>query len=84
MKWWGQWIFKNTQEVSKNRFLSAPPDRPDYAEWEVPKSLVEDVNFANKATFGGKGKSWKLEQYRICWLVVTTISLLGRSIDFVF
>lgn len=67
MKWWGQSIFKNTQEVVGGRLVSAPPDAPDYAEWDVPKSLVDDVNFASRATFGDKCKSWDLEQYRICW-----------------
>lgn len=67
MKWWGQRIFKNTQEFAKDRFISAPPDKPDYDEWNVPGALKDDVNFANTATFGGKGKAWELEQYRICW-----------------
>ncbi|KAI1874479.1 hypothetical protein JX265_004687 [Neoarthrinium moseri] len=71
VKWWGQCIFKNTQEVLKDRFVSAPPDEPDYAEWKVPGSLKDDVNFANKATFGEKGELWNLEQYRICWEALT-------------
>jgi hypothetical protein len=67
MKWWGQCIFKNTLEVSKGRFISSPPDKPDYAEWDVPDALKDDVDFAKKATFGKIGESWELEQYRICW-----------------
>ncbi|KAM0812033.1 hypothetical protein AB5N19_14350 [Seiridium cardinale] len=71
MKWWGQRIFKNTQEVAKDKFISAPPDAPDYAEWNVPDSLKDDVNFANEVTFGTKVQAWELEQYRICWEAVT-------------
>lgn len=74
MKWWGQHIFKNTQEVLKDRYISAPPDETDYAQWDVPDYLKSDVNFANKATFGKKGESWELEQYRICWYVDTMIT----------
>ncbi|KAK6211991.1 hypothetical protein LQW54_005519 [Pestalotiopsis sp. IQ-011] len=71
IKWWGQYIFKNTQEVVKGRSISAPPDKPDYAEWEVPDSLKDDIRFATKVTSGRKGESWELEQHRICWEALT-------------
>lgn len=47
--------------------LSAPPPESDYAQWNVPEPLKEDISFANKVTFGSKGESWKIEQHRICW-----------------
>ncbi|ETS78900.1 hypothetical protein PFICI_08753 [Pestalotiopsis fici W106-1] len=71
IKWWGQYIFKNTQEVKRGKFISAPPDKPDYAEWEVPDSLKNDIRFASKVTAGKKGESWELEQHRICWEALT-------------
>ena len=69
MKWWGQKIFRNTQEVTKGHSLSAPPAQADYAQWDVPPSLQDDVGFANKVTFGERGQKWQLEQHRICWYV---------------
>ncbi|KAI1506025.1 FAD dependent oxidoreductase [Biscogniauxia marginata] len=71
LKWWGQCIFKNTQTTPGGRQVSAPPPHPDYAQWDVPETLKEDVQYANKATFGKLGETWKLEQYRICWDAVT-------------
>ncbi|KAI0602817.1 FAD dependent oxidoreductase [Biscogniauxia sp. FL1348] len=71
LKWWGQCIFKNTQTTPGGARISAPPPRPDYAQWEVPEALKADVQYANKATFGELGEAWELEQYRICWDAVT-------------
>ncbi|KAI1486836.1 FAD dependent oxidoreductase [Biscogniauxia mediterranea] len=71
LKWWGQRIFKNTQTTPGGARVSAPPPRPDYAQWEVPEALKADVQYANKATFGELGEAWELEQYRICWDAVT-------------
>ncbi|RYP91109.1 hypothetical protein DL770_002765 [Monosporascus sp. CRB-9-2] len=71
LKWWGQHIFKNTQKMPSGTELSAPPPERDYAQWEVPESLKEDVSFANKVTFGKQGESWKIEQHRICWEALT-------------
>ncbi|KAF7540071.1 hypothetical protein G7054_g1703 [Neopestalotiopsis clavispora] len=48
IKWWGQYIFKNTQEVVKDQLISAPPDKPDYAEWDVPDSLKDDIRLPAK------------------------------------
>ncbi|KAI1761498.1 FAD dependent oxidoreductase [Hypoxylon sp. FL1150] len=70
LKWWGQYIFKNTQDISGNQ-ISAPPGAADYAQWAVPDTLVQDVEFANKATFGKRGEAWKITKHRICWDAVT-------------
>ncbi|KAI4864383.1 sarcosine oxidase [Hypoxylon rubiginosum] len=70
LKWWGQYIFKNTQTIA-GRQISAPPAASDYAQWAVPDALVQDVEFANKATFGKRGEAWKVTQHRICWDAVT-------------
>ncbi|KAK7752538.1 hypothetical protein SLS62_005506 [Diatrype stigma] len=71
LKWWGQCIFKNTQTMASGLELSAPPPESDYAQWNVPEPLKEDISFANKVTFGKKGESWKIEQHRICWEALT-------------
>ncbi|KAI1779206.1 FAD dependent oxidoreductase [Hypoxylon cercidicola] len=70
LKWWGQYIFKNMQTISGHQ-ISAPPAAADYAQWEVPDALVQDVEFANKVTFGKRGENWKITQHRICWDAVT-------------
>ena len=67
LKWWGQKIFKNTQEVLPGRFISMPPPERDYAQWKVPKQLQEDISYANHVFYGRKGATWKMEKHRICW-----------------
>jgi glycine/D-amino acid oxidase-like deaminating enzyme len=67
LKWWGQKIFKNTQEVLPGRRVSAPPDERDYAQWNVSAGLKEDIDYANKVFYGKNGASWKMEKHRICW-----------------
>jgi len=37
----------------------------------VPKLVQDDVRFANKVTWGSRGKLLELEQFRICWEAVT-------------
>ncbi|KAI2782277.1 sarcosine oxidase [Daldinia loculata] len=71
LKWWGQCIFKNTQTMPSGRQISAPPASTDYSQWTVPDTLVQDVEFANKATFGKRGEAWKVSEHRICWDAVT-------------
>ncbi|KAI0476084.1 FAD dependent oxidoreductase [Xylariaceae sp. FL0804] len=71
IKWWGQCTFKNTQEVSPGRRVSAPPPHPDYAQWQVPDRLKEDIAFANKLTFGKIGEKWEYHSHRICWDALT-------------
>ncbi|OTA98154.1 hypothetical protein M426DRAFT_17707 [Hypoxylon sp. CI-4A] len=71
LKWWGQTLFKNTQTMPSGRQLSAPPSPSDYEQWSVPDALVKDVEFANKVTFGERGKSWEIKQHRICWDALT-------------
>jgi hypothetical protein len=38
--------------------MSIPPPGPDYAQWGVPRSLKDDVRFANKAIPARKGTVW--------------------------
>lgn len=79
LKWWGQYIFKNTQTIA-GRQISAPPAASDYAQWAVPDALVQDVEFANKATFGKRGEAWKVTQHRICWWVADLCPLFSLCI----
>lgn len=55
--------------MPSGRQISAPPNHADYEQWSVPKILMEDVEFANKVTFGKRGESWKITEHRICWWV---------------
>ncbi|KAH9895321.1 sarcosine oxidase [Xylariomycetidae sp. FL2044] len=71
LKWWGQYIFKNTQTLPSGKRISAPPPFPDYDQWNVPEELKKDIEFANRITFGKLGESWKIEQHRLCWDAVT-------------
>ncbi|TGJ80121.1 hypothetical protein E0Z10_g8634 [Xylaria hypoxylon] len=74
MKWWGQTIFKNTREVLPGHYVSSPPPKPDYAQWEVSKRLKDDIKYANKVFYGKKTAHWNLEKHRICWDAFTTSS----------
>jgi glycine/D-amino acid oxidase-like deaminating enzyme len=67
LKWWGQTIFKNTREVLPGRHISMPPPEPDYAQWNVPEKLREDIRHANHVFYGKKSADWKMEKHRICW-----------------
>lgn len=68
LKWWGQKIFANTQEVMPGGIkVSAPPDAPDYDQWKVSKPLMQDIIHANEVFYGGRSKNWKREKHRICW-----------------
>lgn len=67
LKWWGQKIFANTQEVVPGVKVSAPPDAPDYAQWKVSKPLMQDIEYANQVFYGEKSATWKREKHRICW-----------------
>lgn len=49
-----------------------PPAEPDYAQWNVPAKLKEDIDHANQVFYGQKGAGWKIEKYRICWDAFTT------------
>ncbi|KAI0119861.1 sarcosine oxidase [Daldinia grandis] len=71
LKWWGQCIFKNTETMPSGRRISAPPAPTDYSQWSVPDTLVQDVEFANKAIFGKRGEGWEISEHRICWDAVT-------------
>lgn len=67
LKWWGQTIFTNTQEVLPGRQISMPPPASDYGQWDVPQKLKKDIDHANNVFYGKKGADWKMEKYRICW-----------------
>lgn len=67
LKWWGQKIFTNEQEVLPGKRLSAPPPEKDYAQWKVSNPLKEDIVYANKVFYGKKAANWKQEKHRICW-----------------
>jgi hypothetical protein len=66
LKWWGQKIFKNTQNILGKQ-LSAPPAKPDYDQWKVPNQLKQDIDYANNVFYGKNGANWKMEKHRICW-----------------
>lgn len=67
LKWWGQTIFSNNQEVFPGRFISAPPAKPDYGQWETSRRMKKDIEYANNVFYGKKGANWKMDKYRICW-----------------
>lgn len=77
LKWWGQSIFRNTGTTPSGGELSSPPSAPDYAQWDIPQFLKDDIDVANKATFGTQGESWKLEKYRICWCAFFSFPVHG-------
>jgi len=72
MKFWGQIIFRNTLEHPDASIpLSMPPMQSDYAQWDVPLRLKDDVRQAPKSLFGTKDLgTLELEKFRICWLVL--------------
>ena len=53
-----------------------PPPEPDYAQWKVSKRLKQDIDHANHVFYGKKGADWKMEKYRICWLVDSDLTAL--------
>jgi glycine/D-amino acid oxidase-like deaminating enzyme len=67
LKWWGQTIFKNTQEIYPGRHVSIPPPKQDYAQWEIPGRLKRDIEHARDVFYGAKSKDWKMEKHRVCW-----------------
>ncbi|KAK1981877.1 FAD dependent oxidoreductase [Colletotrichum cereale] len=71
LKFWGQIIFRNTQPHPNGGRFSAPPPAPDYAQFDVPKTLRDDVDFAGESLFGKGSAGFKNENYRICWEAVT-------------
>lgn len=69
LKWWGQTIFANTQELTPGRWVSHPPSKPDYGQWDTSRRMKEDIAHANHVFYGKKGAKWKMEKYRVCWKV---------------
>ena len=76
LKWWGQTIFSNNQEVLPGRFISAPPAKSDYAQWDTSKRMKHDIDYANEVFYGKKGAHWKFDKYRVCWYVLPPTHLL--------
>jgi glycine/D-amino acid oxidase-like deaminating enzyme len=69
LKWWGQTIFRNTQEIYPGRHVSIPPEKSDYAQWDIPEGgrLRRDIEHARDVFYGAKSKNWKMEKHRVCW-----------------
>ena len=44
-----------------------PPLDADYAQWNVPKRLQDDIGVGNGTIFGRNAEGLKMEQFRICW-----------------
>ncbi|KAG6013624.1 hypothetical protein E4U43_007193 [Claviceps pusilla] len=74
LKWWGQKIFRNTEELLPGRFISSPPAEADYAQWEISKKLKQDILDVSTVFYGREASTWKLEKHRICWDAFTTSS----------
>ncbi|KAK7432504.1 hypothetical protein QQZ08_001069 [Neonectria magnoliae] len=71
VKFWGQHILKNTQQHPSGLEFSMPPQKADYAQWDVPESLKDDVRYANTAIFAEQGENFPIDQFRLCWEAVT-------------
>ncbi|KPM41237.1 hypothetical protein AK830_g5306 [Neonectria ditissima] len=71
VKFWGQHIFKNTQQHPSGLQFSMPPQKADYGQWDVPESLKDDVRFANTVIFAEQGDKFPMDQFRICWEALT-------------
>jgi glycine/D-amino acid oxidase-like deaminating enzyme len=70
-KYWGQIIFRHTLDHPITRTpLSMPPLQPNYAQWDVPLELKDDVRRGPESMFGRKHFNQELEKFRICWLVL--------------
>ncbi|EME86329.1 uncharacterized protein MYCFIDRAFT_45479 [Pseudocercospora fijiensis CIRAD86] len=72
LKWWGQTIFENTQELFPGRWVSYPPPKQDYGQWDASRRMREDIDHANHVFYGKKGANWQMEKYRVCWDAFTT------------
>lgn len=49
------------------KYVSAPPEEADYAQWNVSARLQEDIRNAKKAFYGKKADNWKMLKHRVCW-----------------
>lgn len=59
-------------EVSPGRHISMPPPQSDYAQWQVPGRLQEDIEYAGNVFYGRKATNWKYKKHRICWDAFTS------------
>lgn len=79
-KYWGQIIFQNTVKHSATSIsLSMPPAQSDYAQWDVPLALKDDVRRGPKSIFGRKHLTQDLEKFRICWSVPFGLAFLTSA-----
>ncbi|KAG5952882.1 hypothetical protein E4U53_007642 [Claviceps sorghi] len=74
LKWWGEKIFRNTNEILPGRYISTPPAEADYAQWNISKKLKEDILQVSRVFYGREASTWKLEKHRICWDAFTPSS----------
>ncbi|KAK4158900.1 FAD dependent oxidoreductase [Cladorrhinum sp. PSN259] len=74
-KYWGHTLFRNTvKHPVSGLSISAPPVQTDYAQYDVPQRLKEDVDSASSAIYGPISEiclEQTLGEYRICWDGVT-------------
>ncbi|KAK3988903.1 FAD dependent oxidoreductase [Cladorrhinum sp. PSN332] len=73
-KYWGHTLFRNTVNHTVTGLpLSAPPQETDYAQYDVPQRLKEDVHSASQSIYGAAEARFKqtLQEFRICWDGVT-------------
>jgi len=70
LKFWGQCFVKNTvlHPISEEN-LSMPPSEPEYAQWDVPECLKDDVRTGNSSFFGKNADPLEMEHFRLCWFV---------------
>lgn len=66
LKWWGQKVFTNLEEVSGGQ-ISAPPSDEGYSQWNVPQKLQNEIAHAKDVFYWKDSSNWKVEKYRICW-----------------
>ena len=55
-----------------------PPPEPDYAQWDVPLKLKDDVRRGPESMFGRKKFDQELEKFRICWFVSFYLETCGQ------
>jgi hypothetical protein len=67
LKFWQEASFMNTVEHSSGQLISMPPNEPDYGQWNVSQKMKDEVALLNQSVFGAEGRSFHIENYRICW-----------------
>lgn len=67
LKFWRDVSFRNTVHHHSGQNISMPPTDPDYGQWEVPKTLRDELDSVTKAIFGGASQDFHITNYRMCW-----------------